>query len=276
MNFGHFIFLHSVYLHHMLGMSTTFEDKYALLQIAPTASTQEINKAFRSASLLCHPDKLAPEERETGEAKFKQLSAAREVLVYPESRAKYDAEWRRHYGVADEQKRESSTEQAPQTTTNGFSYAPGGRSNPGFSANAPAHADRERWRPVHHVSETHSQRTMRMRHDASARSYANDKGRYEASMRAKDEQELREFGTSAAPKPKSTKPERTASFSTRPSTSAGQETPQRPRTADSSARPTPTAAAASSGIPTPPSTGDSKRKWDSENDEDGNGKKLKQ
>lgn len=73
-----------------------FQDFYLLLGVATTASTQEINRAFRRLSLAHHPDKLPPDKKAQGEATFKQLGAARETLTNPATRSDYHQKWKRH------------------------------------------------------------------------------------------------------------------------------------------------------------------------------------
>jgi curved DNA-binding protein CbpA len=54
------------------------------LGVRPTARREEIDAAFRTKALQCHPDKVAhldPEFRALAERKFKELVAAYEALV---------------------------------------------------------------------------------------------------------------------------------------------------------------------------------------------------
>jgi preprotein translocase subunit Sec63 len=48
-------------------------------------------QAYKKMALRHHPDKVAVEEREEAEAKFKLLGAAHAVLSDPDKRQKYDA-----------------------------------------------------------------------------------------------------------------------------------------------------------------------------------------
>lgn len=63
-------------------------DYYALLGISKNASAEEIKKAYRKLARKYHPD-LNPNNKEA-EAKFKELSAANNVLSDPEKRRNYD------------------------------------------------------------------------------------------------------------------------------------------------------------------------------------------
>ena len=78
---------------------STFVDYYALLQVSPQASTEEIERAFRNLARKYHPDiNPDPEAKEM----FQKLVEAREVLTDPKRRLLYDREWRRHHGVTEE------------------------------------------------------------------------------------------------------------------------------------------------------------------------------
>lgn len=63
-------------------------DYYELLQIARTATDEEIKKAYRKLALQCHPDRN-PGNKEA-EEKFKQISEAYEILSHAEKRQIYD------------------------------------------------------------------------------------------------------------------------------------------------------------------------------------------
>jgi hypothetical protein len=67
----------------------TAPNHYALLQVKPTASPQEIRRAYRDLSKLYHPDTttLPPE---VATEKFKILNQAYATLSNPEQRVAYD------------------------------------------------------------------------------------------------------------------------------------------------------------------------------------------
>jgi curved DNA-binding protein CbpA len=71
-----------------------FQDLYKSLGVAYGCSAHEINKAFRRLSLTYHPDKLPQAHKAEGEAKFKEINAARETLTDETQRAAYDQKWR--------------------------------------------------------------------------------------------------------------------------------------------------------------------------------------
>lgn len=60
-------------------------DYYTLLGVSPSATTQEIRKAFRTLSLELHPDKAKGDEE-----KYILLANAHEVLKNPSYRREYD------------------------------------------------------------------------------------------------------------------------------------------------------------------------------------------
>eukprot|EP00237_Pycnococcus_provasolii_P014122 CAMPEP_0205961352 /NCGR_PEP_ID=MMETSP1459-20131121/66491_1 /ASSEMBLY_ACC=CAM_ASM_001120 /TAXON_ID=41880 /ORGANISM="Pycnococcus provasolii, Strain RCC931" /LENGTH=68 /DNA_ID=CAMNT_0053334057 /DNA_START=29 /DNA_END=232 /DNA_ORIENTATION=- len=63
------------------GGSTKF---YDLLNVTPTATPEEIKKAYRKAAIKNHPDKGGDPE------KFKEISTAYDVLQDAEKREIYD------------------------------------------------------------------------------------------------------------------------------------------------------------------------------------------
>jgi curved DNA-binding protein len=69
-------------------MAVKFQDYYAVLAVARDASADEIKQAFRKLARLHHPD--VARNKVTGEAKFKEINEAYEVLGDPEKRKRYD------------------------------------------------------------------------------------------------------------------------------------------------------------------------------------------
>lgn len=69
-------------------MAVKFQDYYESLGVARAASADEIKQAFRKLARLYHPD--VAKNKVTGEAKFKEINEAYEVLGDPEKRRRYD------------------------------------------------------------------------------------------------------------------------------------------------------------------------------------------
>lgn len=66
----------------------TKRDYYEVLEVAKTASADEIKKAYRKKAIQYHPDKN-PGDKEA-EEKFKEAAEAYEVLSNPDKKARYD------------------------------------------------------------------------------------------------------------------------------------------------------------------------------------------
>ena len=69
-------------------MPVKFQDYYETLGVGRTASAEEIKQGFRKLARLYHPD--VAQNKVTGEAKFKEINEAYEVLGDPEKRRRYD------------------------------------------------------------------------------------------------------------------------------------------------------------------------------------------
>ena len=65
------------------------EDPYEVLGLAKTATADDIKKAYRKLARTSHPD-LHPDDAGAA-ARFKEISAAYDILKDPETRARYDA-----------------------------------------------------------------------------------------------------------------------------------------------------------------------------------------
>jgi curved DNA-binding protein len=69
-------------------MAVKFKDYYETLGLSRTASPEEIKQAFRKLARIHHPD--VAKNKATGEAKFKEINEAYEVLGDPDKRKRYD------------------------------------------------------------------------------------------------------------------------------------------------------------------------------------------
>src|SRR5471032_745346 len=69
-------------------MAVKFQDYYETLGVARAASAEDIKLAFRKLARVHHPD--VAKNKVAGEAKFKEINEAYEVLSDPEKRRRYD------------------------------------------------------------------------------------------------------------------------------------------------------------------------------------------
>lgn len=69
-------------------MALKFQDYYETLGVARTATAEDIKLAFRKLARIHHPD--VAKNKVAGEAKFKEINEAYEVLGDPEKRKRYD------------------------------------------------------------------------------------------------------------------------------------------------------------------------------------------
>eukprot|EP01084_Bolivina_argentea_P163091 283775_1 len=64
---------------------------YEALGVKPDATQEQLKSAYRKKALSCHPDKESdPKKKAAAEEQFKSVSRAYEVLMDPETRARYD------------------------------------------------------------------------------------------------------------------------------------------------------------------------------------------
>ncbi len=69
-------------------MAVKFKDYYETLGVSRTATPEEIKQAFRKLARIHHPD--VAKNKASGEAKFKEINEAYEVLGDPDKRKRYD------------------------------------------------------------------------------------------------------------------------------------------------------------------------------------------
>lgn len=82
-------------------MPVKFQDYYETLGVPRSATPEDIKQAFRKLARLYHPD--VAKDKSAGEARFKEINEAYEVLGDPAKRSRYDelgAHWQE--GVAGE------------------------------------------------------------------------------------------------------------------------------------------------------------------------------
>lgn len=63
------------------------ENPYNILGVAPTATTEEIKKSYRTLAMRHHPDRATHPGSET---RFNAIKTAYELLSDPKKRAEYD------------------------------------------------------------------------------------------------------------------------------------------------------------------------------------------
>lgn len=76
-------------------------DPYDLLGIHHDATPDDIRAAYRRRAAECHPDHQPPEKRSWAEEQMKWLNEARDLLLDPTQRAKYDERFHRSARVED-------------------------------------------------------------------------------------------------------------------------------------------------------------------------------
>ena len=67
---------------------------YKLLGVSPSATGDEITRAYRNAMKRVHPDAQQPDRRVAAEERAKQLNHAYTTLSRPDRRRQYDTELR--------------------------------------------------------------------------------------------------------------------------------------------------------------------------------------
>jgi hypothetical protein len=92
-------------------------DYYKLLGVLPTATTEEIKKAYRQLALKYHPDRNPGDKN--SEAFFKRVTEAYTILSDPEERESYNWEYKKSQQTSNnqnQQQKRAEPKQEPQVT----------------------------------------------------------------------------------------------------------------------------------------------------------------
>jgi curved DNA-binding protein CbpA len=80
-------------------MAQTVKTHYEVLELTPSATLQDVKKAYRKLALKYHPDRNPPTEKESATIQFRQVNEAYETLSDPDKRRQYDQDLK--YGRFD-------------------------------------------------------------------------------------------------------------------------------------------------------------------------------
>ncbi len=108
--------------------SNTSRDYYEILEIEPTATSEEIERAYRGLSMYHHPDRMPDaykHMRERAQENMKLINEAKEVLLDPERRRLYD-----YQRLVQEQDAGSGTPYVPYSPYAPYSEPPPPKTRP--------------------------------------------------------------------------------------------------------------------------------------------------
>lgn len=107
-------------------MATRLGDPYAVLGLAPTATADEITRAYRNQVRTLHPDtRGTPESNPPLDDRLRQVLAAYAVLRDPERRARYDRAATRYDRYRRYAAKRSPAAPAPATQRNNLNWVDG-------------------------------------------------------------------------------------------------------------------------------------------------------
>ena len=100
-------------------------DYYKILDIPPSATSQQIRDAYKRAALKSHPDRVASDspERPARTRKFQQINDAYYTLSEPSRRRDYDAARTFHFGDADDEAEDIPRASAGAAGGGGFPWS---------------------------------------------------------------------------------------------------------------------------------------------------------
>ncbi len=101
-----------------------FIDYYKILEIAKTATPEQIKKAYRKLARKYHPD-LNPNNKEAKQS-FQQVNEANEVLSDPEKRKKYDQHGKDWQHADDIENMQRNQQQTTNSSRQSYSGSPSG------------------------------------------------------------------------------------------------------------------------------------------------------
>ena len=84
-----------------------FKDYYQILDIDPDSTTEEIRKAYKAASMKCHPDRNPGKDTTS---QMQDINEAYAILKDDDKRSRYDQEYKRF-------KQETTKVSEPKTTS---------------------------------------------------------------------------------------------------------------------------------------------------------------